>query len=292
MCLMITYPNLYHLKYFADAVSLGSISEAARKNLVTHPAVSRAISSLEKHVGASLLEHQKKSFKVTKKGYQVAEQAQILLSAASDFGKMNKSSIDNEAMILKIGTSRTLADIYLSSLLQDLKKEYPSLIAQVRFGTTNEVIEAVANRSIDLGLTIGSQSLATLKQTSTHQGQFQLVQGIKMLKGNSEIPRSFIITEPRIETERLRFGYAKHFGSDLPVLFEISSWESIGQLVQKGLGIGLLPDVLIRNCKKGSFQILKTDWFECPYEIYTHTLKAQSNNKVLEFAKNSLSRRV
>ncbi|MBL7545421.1 MAG: LysR family transcriptional regulator [Bdellovibrionaceae bacterium] len=287
--MMVTYPNLYHLKYFVDAVSLGSISEAARKNLVTHPAVSRAISSLEKHVGTSLLEHQKKSFKVTKKGYQVAEQAYILLSAAADFRKLNTSSIDHEVVNLKIGISRTLADIYLSSLLQDLRKEFPSLIAHVRFGTTSEIIEAIANRSVDLGLTIGRQSLATLRQTAIHQGEFQLVQSMKMLRGNNERPRPFIITEPRIETERLRFGYMKHFGVDLPVLFEVSSWESIGQLVQKGLGVGLLPDVLINNWRRGSFKILKTNWFECPYEVYSHTLKAQSHNKVLEFAQNSLS---
>jgi DNA-binding transcriptional LysR family regulator len=51
MLLMITYPNLHYLKYFADAVDLGSVSGAAQKNLVTHPAISRAISALERHLG-------------------------------------------------------------------------------------------------------------------------------------------------------------------------------------------------------------------------------------------------
>lgn len=285
---MITYPNLYHLKYFADAVALGSISGAAQKNLVTHPAISRAISALEKHLGVPLLEHQKKSFKVTKKGYQVAEQAQILLTAASDFGKLNKSSVDNEVVVLRIGISRTLADIYLSSLLQNLKKEFPSLVAQVRFGTTSEIIEGVANRSIDLGFTIGSQNLATLEQTVIHQGKFRLVKNTNPNEDKGKKTGSFIITEPRAETELLRAGYRKHFRSDLPVLFEISSWQFIGQLVQKGLGIGLLPDISIRNWKKGSFQILKPDWFQCSYEICAHSLKTQSHSKVLKFARNSL----
>lgn len=285
---MVTYPNLHHLKYFVDAVALGSMSRAAQKNFVTHPAVSRAISAIEMHLGISIVEHQKKSFKVTKKGLQVAEQAQILLSAASDFGKLKKTSTRNESVILRIGISRTLADIFLSSLLQDLRKEFPSLVVQVRFGATNEIIEGVANDSIDVGFTIGNQNLATLRQTSVYKGKFQLVQNKALSRNRSESAKSFVITEPRIETERLKVGYRRHFGLDLPVLFEINSWEFIGQLVQTGLGIGLLPDISVKNWKKGSFEIIKTDWFECSYEIYAHSQKNKSQSQVLEFAKSSL----
>ncbi len=285
---MITYPNLYHLKYFVDAVMLGSISGAAQKNLVTHPAISRAISTLEKHLGVALLEHQKKSFKVTKKGYHVAEQAQILLSAASDFGNLNQTACKEESVVLKIGISRTLADIYLSSFLQNLRAKFPSLTAQVRFGTTGEIIEAVASQSVDLGFTIGSQNLITLKQTVIGSGKFLLIQNELARKVKSLDSKAFIITEPRSETEKLRVGYKKQFGRDLPILFEISSWESISQLVQKGLGVGLLPDISIKNWKKDSYQILKPTWFECSYEIYAHSSKTQSHNKVLEYAGNSL----
>ncbi|MES2803206.1 MAG: LysR family transcriptional regulator [Bdellovibrionota bacterium] len=284
---MITYPNLYHLKYFVDAVALSSISGAAQKNSVTHPAISRAISSLEKHLGIALLEHQKKSFKLTKKGYQVAEQAQILLLAASDFRNLNQTSQKSESVVLKIGISRTLANSYLSAFLQKLKDEFPALTAQVRFGTTNEIIEATASGSIDLGLTIGAQNLATLRQTVITRGKFLLVQSNLLAKVDNGIDsKSFIITEPRMETEKLKSGYKKQFGQALPVLFEISSWESISQLVQKGHGIGLLPDISIKKWKKGSFQILKQTWFECSYEVYIHSSKARSQDTFLEDARN------
>ena len=115
---MITYPNLYHLKYFVDAVALGSISGAAQKNLVTHPAISRSISALEKLLETPLLEHQKKSFKPTEAGYKLAEQAQILLSAASEFQTFNLDSGKHQRVELKIGVSRTLTEPYLNPLLQ------------------------------------------------------------------------------------------------------------------------------------------------------------------------------
>jgi DNA-binding transcriptional LysR family regulator len=286
---MITYPNLYHLKYFVDAVALGSISGSAQKNLVTHPAISRSISALEKHLGTPLLEHQKKSFKLTEAGYKVAAQAQILLSAASQFQTLSLDSDKNESVELKIGVSRTLSELYLNPLLLNLKADFPNATAKVRFGTTNEIVEAVANRSIDLGLTIGTLNLATLRQTAIKKGQFILVEsGPKKYWSNQFESKPFILTEPRSETEKLKAAYKRQFSRSLPVLFEISSWEVIGQLIQKGLGIGLLPDISVKNWNKGSYRILESLDFECPYEIYIHTLKSSGNNRAVEYIKNSL----
>ncbi|MFN8845925.1 MAG: LysR family transcriptional regulator [Bdellovibrionales bacterium] len=286
---MITYPNLHHLKYFSDAVTLGSISGAAQKNLVTHPAISRSIAALENHLGTSLLEHRKKSFKVTETGYLVAEQAKILLSAASDFKTLSLKLHTEETVILKIGISRTLSEVYLNPLLLEIKKKFPFSTVQVRFGTTNEVIEAVASGSIDLGITIGNQNLATLKQIGIKKGKFLLVESNFKSDGNKDLDsKSFILTEPRFETEKLRANYKKQFGNTLPTLFEISSWEVIGQQVLRGLGVGLLPDILISNWKAGSFRILKSPWFDCPYRIYLHSLKTRPNNQVMEFARNFL----
>ncbi len=286
---MITYPNLYHLKYFVDAVTLGSISGAAQKNLVTHPAISRSISALEKHLGTSLLEHQKKAFKPTEAGYKIAEQAQILLSAASHFQTLSLDSDKNEPVELKIGVSRTLSELYLYPLLQSWKAKFPKSTAKVRFGTTTEIIEAVANRSIDLGLTIGTLNLATLKQTMIRSGQFVLVEsGPKKNWCDDFASKSFILTEPRAETEKLKTAYKRHFGRPLPILFEISSWDVIGQLVQKGVGLGLLPDISIKNWEKGSFKILKNIDFDCGYEIYAHSFKASGSNRALEYIRDSL----
>lgn len=285
---MITYPNLYHLKYFVDAVKLGSVSGAAQQNLVTHPAVSRAISALEKHLGTRLMEHQKKSFKLTEAGYRLAEQAQILLLAASKFGSLK--SENNDLIELKIGMSRTLSEAYLNPLLHSVKNKFPHATAKVRFGTTNEIVEAVANRSVDLGLTIGTLNLATLRQTVVREGRFALIEsGTKKDWHDDVESKTFIITEPRTETEKLKAAYRRQYGGSLPSLFEISSWDVIGQLVQKGMGVGLLPEISVRNWKKGSFRELNAFEFECSYEIYVHTLRSTNYIPVIEYARDKLT---
>lgn len=287
---MITYPNLYHLKYFFDAATLGSISRAAEKNFVTHPAVSRAISALEVHLGVSLIEHQKKSFKLTKTGHKIAEQAQILLTSAAQFGSSDRDENAQPPLELRVGVSRTLTEAYLIPLLQELKINFPQIKVKVRLGTANEIAQATAENSIDLGLTIGGTSLATIKRTLVKKGTFILVEGghKKAWTKNLE-SKYFILTEPRLETEKLKIAYKKKFGSPAKVLYEISSWDVIGRLVQNGLGIGLLPDIAIKNWPKNSFQVVKTNWFESSYEICVLTLKSQTQNQAVEYVKETLS---
>jgi len=288
---MITYPNLYHLRYFADAVELGSIVGSARKNSVTHPAVSRAIAALEGHLRVQLLEHRKKSFKVTEAGYRVAEQARALLSAASKFNSLGLDSELEGGGTIVIGVSRTLSEPYLNPLLLGIKKRFPNARAQVRFGTTNEITEAVAKNSADLGITIGTQNLPTLEQRAIHQGKFLLVETANRgAYRNKWRTKPFIVTEPRFETELLKKEYQRHFKSALPVIFEISSWEVIGQLVQRGFGVGLVPDVAIKGWRKESYRILKPTWFSCEYEVYVHYRKMPFENHILRHAVNLLIR--
>jgi len=278
---MITYPNLYYLKYFADAVELGSISGAAQKNLVTHPAISRAISTLEKHLGVQLLDHQKKAFKVTEEGYKVAEQARMLLTTAAHFNSRSLAA-DHSGGTIAIGISRTLSEFYLEKLLKEIGRKFPLAKTQVRFGTTHEITQAVADGSVDLGITIGSQNLPTLKQTILTTGNFLLVEsGTGKNVRESWESKSFLLTEPRFETELLKKEYQRLFKTALPVFFEIGSWEVIGQLVRRGMGVGLLPDIATKNWKKGSYRVLRPAWFDCEYEIYLHHPKTPMRNRIL-----------
>ncbi|MFN8944119.1 MAG: LysR family transcriptional regulator substrate-binding protein, partial [Pseudobdellovibrionaceae bacterium] len=219
--------------------------------------------------------------------------ARVLLSAASEFKDFHRNSATEEMFELKIGISRTLTEVFLAPLLQDLQTHFPRATAKIRFGTTFEIIEAVASRSIDIGITIGSLNLATTSQTVIRKGQFVLVKARSEGKSEGDFEsKSFLLTEPRVETEKLKAAYKKKFGRALPVIFEMSSWDVIRQLTQKGLGIGLLPDIAINKLQKTDLKILKASWFECPYEVYVHTLKAQSPHRVIEHAKDFLFKKL
>jgi len=269
-------PNLNHLRYFTDAVDLGSISAAADKNLVTHPAISRAISALEAHLGVELLAHKKKSFEVTPTGFLVARKAKALLEATDIFQTGNLAAQDAVTGSVSIGISRTLGQAYLSSILKSLARQFPQVQVQIRFGTAGEIVEKLAQNSLDMGLTIGYQPMATLKQTRMRHGQFLLVRANHKSKSSKIVlpAENFILTEPRAETELLKKLFYRQFKTHLRIGHEVGSWDMITQLVSDGLGVGLIPDIALTSDRQISLVPLKTDWFHSPYEIYLHQSKS------------------
>src|SRR5262245_57789943 len=72
--------NLIYLKFFYDAALMGSISESARRNFVSQPAVSQGIAKLEKALQVPLCFHKKLQFKLTDEGEIVLKHAREIFA--------------------------------------------------------------------------------------------------------------------------------------------------------------------------------------------------------------------
>ncbi|MGZ3826635.1 MAG: LysR family transcriptional regulator [Bdellovibrio sp.] len=279
-------PNLNHLKYFLDAVDCGSISEAADKNLVTHPAVSRAIKALEEQLNVKLLVHKKKSFEVTKAGLAMAEKARLLLDTAKKFNDARMATDVEPSGTVAIAISRTIGQAYLSSILNEVERKFPKVKIHIRFGTTAEIVQMVTKGSVDFGISIGQQKMVTLKQTLLKKGEFVLVSAAtKKFNSSKEISSAaFIVTEPKFETEILKKEFYRKYKIPIHIKHEVASWDMIASLVAKGHGIGLVPDISLMSIQKTNLHQVKSDWFECSYEIYIHQPKIPKNRTVKAIA--------
>lgn len=269
---MITYINPYYLRYFVDAVDLGSISASAQKNLISHPAVSRAIKNLENELQIKLLIHQKKTFEVTEEGFQFALEAKKLLVQLE---KLSADSLNQKTNIkgtFSLGMSRTLGQLYLKKIILVLEKNYPEVQLDIRFGTTNDLTAKLLEGTLDSCITIGKQTIPMLVQTKLKEGSFVLVQGANESLSISENLNEFILTEPRYETELLKKEVFKKFQKNLRIKHQVGSWEVICDLVSSNLGIGLVPDLLLDNNKK--IKKIKQSLFNYPYEIFHNKLNA------------------
>ncbi|MBC7466459.1 MAG: LysR family transcriptional regulator [Bdellovibrio sp.] len=277
----MTLPNLYYLKYFADAVDLGSVSAAAQKNLVTHPAVSKAIQILESQMDIKLLEHKKKSFEVTPAGRRLAKRAKALLSATNMLSSAHLETEESFTGTVRLGINRTLAHVYLAPLLLKLAKGFPDMKVTVEFGTTAQIGEAIARGTIDLGLTIGQPSLGTIKATSLKNGQFTLIRAKDKPFGKNISSQNFILTEPRLETEILKNNFYRKFKMGAIIKYEVGSWDMITDLTCKGLGVGLVPDICLTKDLKKKLTAVKPNWLNCDYDIYLVRSKSVQRNSVL-----------
>jgi DNA-binding transcriptional LysR family regulator len=293
----VTLANPYHLKYFVDAVELGSVSAAARRNLVGHPTVSQGIKSLEKHLGLKLLDHHKKRFEVTPEGHALVERARGILAGLSKLSDSSTTRPEELRGRVSLGLSRTLAHAFLSPCVARLEREYPGIRFEVSFGSNGELIEKSTRGALDLSLTLGHQPMATLKQTELGSGRFVIIAPKSRVAQKIEANSRFILTEPRHETELLKKNFQKHFRTPLENSVEVCSWDVLSQLVVDGLGFGLVPDITLTSQKSAALQIHKVPWFSYDYQIYANELRGQPKSAaklavsslVMEVARKSMA---
>lgn len=260
----MTLINPYHLKYFVDAVELGSISASAQRNLVSHPAVSRAISAIEAHYKIRLLEHRKKSFEVTAEGYKLSRAANELLKTIKQFESHISESTKSVTGNVTIGMSRSIGQAFLGKIIDKLRKKYPEIFIEIRFGTTSELVDKLLHGDLDLAITVGKQTMPTLNQRILKKGKFVLIQSGNRADASHDI-KNLIMTEPKFETELLKKSYYKNFKQLLNPNLVVGSWDMIVSLVADGQGIGLVPDLVLT--RESKIKILNQNWFQCPYEI-------------------------
>lgn len=180
--------------------------------------------------------------------------------------------------IVSVAISRIIGTVYLGQILKALSLQFPHLKVHFCFGTTGEIIEKLINNYVDIGITIGHQKMATLVQKKIQQGKYVLIQSNQKPKLKFLTQENFILTEPRHETEILKKQFYKKYKQQLQVQNEVGSWDVITELVSGGIGVGLVPDLILNSDKKTKVTAIKTDWFNCPYEVYLN--RSKSSQKI------------
>ena len=131
--------NLYHLKYFCDAVFAGSLSGAAQINHVSHSAISQAIRTLEQNLGCELLVHSKRRFDLTESGHRIYRDAVSVFDATHRLQFPQSESSSHLGGPLRIGLSHTIGKAFVSGPIASLSKKYIDFECHIRTGNSTSL---------------------------------------------------------------------------------------------------------------------------------------------------------
>lgn len=184
--MIITDLNLSALRYFVDSIELGSLTEAAHKNSVSRPAVSKAIRRIEEVVGYELISHEKNVLLLTDEGRIFLQKAKTCLELLSQ----TLSDEFKDSRKIDLACSNTLAEFMVLPALKKLKT-IPDVKLQI--GTTSKVRQSIIEGTAKIGLVIDDGLTFGLQVQDISEGKFVLCSK----SGNFESP--LITTEPRAE---------------------------------------------------------------------------------------------
>lgn len=239
--------SLDQLRRFADVVELGSFSAAADRAGISQPAVSLAVRQLEKRLGSRLVE------RVGRRARPTAAGSELMLHAAR-IDDVVAAMLDGMARHasgavgrVRLGTGATACIYLLPPILRGLRQRLPSIEITVSTGNTADVVKAVEDNLLDIGLVTMPVSGRMLEVIPVCDDEFVAIQAIDgpplpavvTAEALSRLP--LLLYEPGANTRRLADEWFARAGVRLQPVMSLGSVEAIKQLVAAGLGAAILP---------------------------------------------------
>ncbi|MDI7744183.1 LysR family transcriptional regulator [Lysinibacillus fusiformis] len=142
--------NIIQLQYLIDVAELGTFTEAAKKNLMTVPAISISISQLEEELEVSLFTRSRKGVSPTNEGKKVIQHAISILKTIDKMKNDISISRNTNQGNISIATIPGIVPKIINTML-DYQKRYPYINVQIVEGDTTTVLNHVKNGVADMG---------------------------------------------------------------------------------------------------------------------------------------------
>jgi DNA-binding transcriptional LysR family regulator len=148
----MTTLNLGNLATFRLVVQRGSFSAAADVLGLSQPAVSLQIRQLEQFLQTRLIERTGRGIKATAAGLALLSHGerieQVVDEAIRSVSEFNREVSGT----ITLGTGATACIHLLPPLLQQLRNDYPLLKVGVTTGNTLDIVRAIEENRLDMGL--------------------------------------------------------------------------------------------------------------------------------------------
>jgi DNA-binding transcriptional LysR family regulator len=234
------------LRSFLLTVQAGSMSEAARRQDCTPAAIAQQIRALERELGTALVARSGRTVRPTEAGQRLAERAAGLLRGLDELrGWVNEEAAAGE---LRIGAINTALHSVLPEVLRVFTARCPQVWVRVEAGMSDALYGAVQRGELDAAVCLHPpfQLPKTLDWALLREEPLVVLAPARLARRDAH---ELLATQPFIRYDRALGGgkqaerYLRRAGIVPLERYELSSLLAIGMLVERGLGVSLVPDM-------------------------------------------------
>lgn len=233
------------LKTFVAVADHGSMAAAARLLNVTPAAVAQQIRTLERDVGAPLIARVGRTVSITEAGARILQRARTLLR---DLDELRAVATDDAiAGELRLGACPTALSGMLPDILALMVERFPRIKVFIKPGYSADLYRAVEGGDLDAAIVL--QAPYVLPKTCDHQ----LLREEPLIvlapqNAPSRDAHELLATQPLIRYDRNQWGgrladeYLRMAQITPLERFELNALNAIAVMVDRGLGVSLVPD--------------------------------------------------
>ncbi|WP_188890290.1 LysR family transcriptional regulator [Paenibacillus radicis (ex Gao et al. 2016)] len=244
--------DLVYLHTFREVARRRSITRAAEELGYAQSSVTVQIQKLEKHYGVPLLERYGRYMRLTPPGEALLKLASQML----DLYDQSRETVAGYAGgTLVIGAIDSLSAYFLPPYLQRLRRMFPGLNIQLQPERESNIVSKVKEGEFDIGLLLDVKPADTsLLCTAVREEPLMLVAlpdhplGLLPKVELSDLNGAELIISEESCIYRGMFEKVLREGEiAFTSLFELGNPEAIKQCVVNGLGIALLPQMVVAD---------------------------------------------
>lgn len=243
--------SLSKYEIFSTIVEVGSLTKAAEKLNLTQSGVSYSISTLESELGFSLLKRDRSGISLTSNGERILKHVSRILHEEELLRQEIAAIKGFDTGTVRLGTLSSVSMQWLPGILSEFSGKYPQIEVKTYLGCYDEMNDWISSGTVDFGFV----SLPMSKPFETIPLKKDKL--MVVLPPNHPLKDQKAISYAQIKDESF---IMPQWGSDdnikrllngnklnLQVKYELMEERTIFAMVQRGLGISILPELILVN---------------------------------------------
>ena len=243
--------NIQKYLAFIKTVEYGSFTRAAEILSYTQSGISRMIADLEKEWRVSLLERSRSGVRLTSDGMALLPYARRV---CEEYGNL-QTQVDElnglRSGLIRIGTFSSVATHWLPNIIKAFQKDYPNIGYELLLGDYTEIESWILEGRVDCGF-LRLPAHTGLETIYLEDDRLlAILPENHPLSGCRRFPiaalchEPFMLLEKGAKAEISRIFNQHHLSPDV----RFTTWDdyAIMSMVESGLGISILPELILRR---------------------------------------------
>ncbi len=239
--------QLVQVEGFLEVARRGSVSRAAEALFITQPTLTARLHGLERELGAALFLRTPHGMRLTDAGRAWVPFAERALRALVEGRDALEQVMTASAGHLMIAAAPAVSTYVLPELLERFVAEHPRVDVSVRTGHSEDVIDLVLRDEVQIGLGRAIRH-PDIELRPFHTEELVLVCAPDHpFTKRADVPMADVAAQKLIMFDRTSSYYEITQGAFLSAgvkprgLMELDSIEAAKKMVERGLGVALLP---------------------------------------------------
>jgi DNA-binding transcriptional LysR family regulator len=247
--------NFSQFQSFVAVADTGSFTEAAYTIDLTQSAVSHALAALESELGVTLLERNHTGVvALTKVGHSILPHVRALLAHAETIQQEAQAARGLTRGKLRLGSIPSISPRLLAGVLTHFQQQYPDMEVVLFEGTLQEVQEWIGTSMIDVGFVHHPAKEVESTLIATDEMQVFVARGHRLHARTSVTVNE--LREERLIMPRTGCEVPEIFDQNRgkhgpPIRYQASDGATIVAMVREGLGITILPRMMLPEKLEG-----------------------------------------